>query len=116
MPADLSQANLDQWKRSLKLQLQQKSQKLNSLHTEVNSLLSGMQNAIDTVTTNLQAYQGQLGQLANTLMQEFNKRSEAVQNLDTEIGKLAKQVKELQCKITAVTKRSKIGPRALIAS
>ena len=45
-------------------------------------------------------------------MQEFNKRSEAVQNLDAEICKLAKQVKELRCKITAVTRKSKINPGA----
>ena len=103
MPENLTRANLDQWKRSLKLQLQQKIQKLNSLHTESNSLLSRMQKAIETVTANLQAYQGQPGQLAKSLMQEFNKRSEAVQNLDAEICKFAKQVKELQCKTTAVT-------------
>ena len=48
-------------------------------------------------------------------MQEFNKRSEAVQNLDKEIFKLVKEVKELQCKVTAVTKRSKTDPGALIA-
>ena len=97
------------------MQLQQKIQKLNSLHTEVNSLLSGMQNTIDTVTANLQAHQGQPEQLAKSLMQDFNKRSEAVQNLDAEICKTAKQVKELQCKVTAVTKRSKTDPGALIA-
>ena len=115
MPAELTRANLDQWKRSLKLQLQQKIQKLNSLHTEVNSLLSGMQNTINTVTGNSQAHQWQPEQLAKSLMQEFNKRSEAVQNLDAEICKTAKQVKELQCKVTAVTKRSKTDPGALIA-
>ena len=107
MPANLTRANLDLWKRNLKLQLQQKTQKLNSLHTETNSLLSGMQNAIDTVTANLQAYQGQPGQLAKSLLQEFNERSKAVQNLDAEICKLAKQVKELRCKVTAVTKKEK---------
>ena len=48
-------------------------------------------------------------------MQEFNKRSEAIRNLDVEICKLEKQVKELQCKITTVTKRSKTGPGPLIA-
>ena len=115
VPAELTRANLDQWKRNLKLQLQQKIQKLNSLHTETNSLLSGMQNAIDTVTANLQVHQGQPEQLAKSLMQEFNKRSEAVQNLDAEICKLAKQVKELRCKVIAVTKRSKTDPGALIA-
>ena len=115
MPAELTRANLDQWKRSLKLQLQQKTQKLNSLHTEVNSLLSGMQTTIDTVTANLQAHQGQPKQLAKSLMQEFNKRSEAVQNLDTEICKLVKQMKELQCKVAVVTKRSKTDLGALIA-
>ena len=50
VPANLTRANLDQWKRNLKLQLQQKTQKLNSLHSEVNSLLSGMQDSVDTVT------------------------------------------------------------------
>ena len=74
-----------------------------------------MQNAIETITANLQAYQGQPGQLAKSLLREFNKRSEAIQNLDAEICKLVKQVKELQCKVTAVTKRSKPDPRALIA-
>ena len=115
VPVQMTRANLDQWKRNLKLQLQQKTQKLSSLHTETNSLLSGMQNAIDTVTANLQAYQGQPEQLAKSLMQEFNERSEAVQNLDAEICKLAKQVKELRCKVTAVTKRSKNDPGALKA-
>ena len=47
-------------------------------------------------------------------MQEFNKRSEAVQNLDAKICKTAKQVKELQCKVTAITNRSKTDPGALI--
>ena len=55
MPAHLTRANLDLWKRNLKLQLQQKTQKLNSLHSEVNSLLSGMQNSIDIVTADLQS-------------------------------------------------------------
>ena len=115
VPVGLTRANLDQWKRNLKLQLQQKTQRLNSLHSEVNSLLSGMQNEIKTVTANLQAYQGQPGQLAKSLLQEFNKRSEAVQHLDTEICKLAKQVKELRCKVTAVTRRSRNDPGALKA-
>ena len=90
VPANLTRANLDLWKRNLKLQLQQKTQKLNSLHSEVNSLLSGMQNTIDRVTANLQAHKGQPEQLAKSLLQEFNKRSEAVQNLDAEICKTAK--------------------------
>ena len=115
VPAGLTRANLDQWKRNLKLQLQQKIQKLDSLHTETNSLLSGMQNAIDTVTANLQVHQGQPEQLAKSLMQEFNKRSEAIQNLDAEICKLAKHMKELQCKVTAITKRSKPDLWAFIA-
>ena len=115
MPADLTRANLDQWKRNVKLQLQQKTQKLNSLRTEVNDLLSRMQNVIDTVTANLQAYQGQPGQLAKSLMQEFNKRSKAVQKLDTEICKLVNQVQELRCQLTAVTNRSKTDPGALKA-
>ena len=115
VPAGFTRANLDQWKRNLKLQLQQKTQKLNSLHTEVNSLLSGMQNTIDTVIANLQAYEGQPEQLAKSLMQEFNTRSEAVQNLDAEICKFVKQVKELQFKVTAVTQRRKSDPGAVIA-
>ena len=115
VPAELTRANLDQWKRNVKLQLQQKMQKLNSLRTEVNNLLSGMQNTIDTVTANLQAYQGQPEQLANSLKQEFNERSAAVQNLDAEICKLVNQVEELRCQLTAVTKRSKTDPGALIA-
>ena len=109
----MTRTNLDLWKRNLKLQLQQKTQKLNSLHSETNSLLSGMQNAIDTATASLQAYQGQPEQLAKSLLQEFNERSKAVQNLDAEICKLGKQVKELQYKLTAVTKRSKNDPGAL---
>ena len=115
VPADLTRANLDQWKRNLKFQLQQKIQKLNSLRTEVNNLLSGMQNVIDTVTANMQAYQGQPGQLARSLMQEFNVKSTAVQKLDTEIGNLVNQVQELRCQITAVTNRSKTDPGALKA-
>ena len=103
--ANLTRANLDLWKRNLKLQLQQKTQKLKSLHSEVNSLLSGMQNSIDKVTADLQTREGRPDQLANWLMQEFNRRSVAIQNLDAEICKLAKRVKELQCKATAVAKR-----------
>ena len=102
VPTNLTRANLDLWKRHLKLQLQQKTQKLKSLHSEVNSLLSGMQNSIDKVTADLQSREGRPDQLANWLMQEFNRRSVAIQNLDAEICKLAKQVKELQCKVTAV--------------
>ena len=96
VPAHLTRANLDLWKRNLKLQLQQKTQKLNSLHSEVNSLLSGMQNSIDKVTADLQSREGRPDQLATWLMQEFNQRSEAIQNLDAEICKLAKQVQELR--------------------
>ena len=48
-------------------------------------------------------------------MQEFNSRSVAIQNLDTEICKLAKQVKELRGKVTAVAKRRKNDPGALKA-
>ena len=115
MPANLTRANLDLWKRNLKLQLQQKTQKLNSLHSEVNSLLSGMQNSIDKVTADLQSREGRPDQLATWLMQEFNKRSEAIQNLDAEICKLAKQVQELRCKVTAVAKRKGNDPGALKA-
>ena len=113
--ANLTRANLDQWERNLKLQLQQKTQKLNSLHTEVNSLLSGMQNSIDTATTDLQSCKGQPDQLAKWLLQEFNNRSKAIQNLDAEICKLARQVKELRCKVTAVAKRRRNDPGALKA-
>ena len=95
VPANLTRANLDLWKRNLKLQLQQKTQKLTSLHTEVNSLLSGMQDSIDTVTADLQSRKGQPDQLAKWLLQEFNNRSKAIRNLDAEICRLAKQVKEL---------------------
>ena len=91
------------------------TQKLNSLHSEVSSLLSGMQNSIDKVTADLQSREGRPEQLATWLMQEFNKRSEAIQNLDAEIYKLAKQVKELQCKVTAVAKRKGNDPGALKA-
>ena len=115
VPANLTRANLDLWKRNLKLQLQQKTQKLNSLQSEVNSLLSGMQNSIDTVTADLQSRKGQPDQLAKSLMQEFNQRSEAIQNLDAEICKLAKQVKELRCKVTAEVKRRRNDPGALKA-
>ena len=48
-------------------------------------------------------------------MQEFNHRSEAIQNLDAEICKLAKQVKELRCRVTAVAKRRRNDPGALKA-
>ena len=115
VPANLTRANLDLWKRNLKLQLQQKTQKLNSLHSEVNSLLSEMQKSIDKVTADLQSHEGRPDQLATWLMQEFNKRSEAIQNLDAKICKLAKQVKELQCKVTAVAKRKGNDPGALTA-
>ena len=115
VPANLTRANLDQWKRNLKLQLQQKTQKLNSMHSEVNSLLSGMQDSIDSVTADLQSRKGRPDQLASWLMQEFNNRSKAIQNLDAEICNLAKQVKELRCKVTAVAKRSGKDPGALKA-
>ena len=113
VPANLTRANLDQWKRNLKLQLQQKTQKLNSLHSEVNSLLLGMQKSIDTVTADLQSRKGRPDQLASWLLQEFNNRRVAIQNLDAEICKLAGQVKELRCKVTAVAKRSRNDPGAL---
>ena len=113
VPVHLTRANLDLWKRNLKLQLQQKTQKLNSLHTEVNSLLPGMQNSINSVTVDLQSRKGRPDQLERWLMQEFNQRSEAIQNLDAEICKLAKQVKELRCKVTAVVKRRRNDPGAL---
>ena len=55
----MTRANLDQWKRNVRQQVQQKLQKLNSLRTEVDNLLKGMQEKIDTVSASLQAYQGQ---------------------------------------------------------
>ena len=115
VPANLTRANLDLWKRNLKLQLQQKTQKLNSLHSELNSLLSEMQKSIDKVTADLQMREGRPDQLANWLMQEFNRKSVVIQNLDAEICNLAKQVKELQLKVTAVAKRKGKDPGALEA-
>ena len=115
VPVNLTRANMDQWKRNLKLQIQQKTQKLNSLHSEVNSLLSGMQDSIDAVTADLQSRKGRPDQLASWLLQEFNNRGKAVQQLDTEICKSVKQVQELRSKLTAVTKRIKTDPGALKA-
>ena len=115
VPVNLTRANLDQWKRNLKLQLQQKTQKMNSLQSEVNSLLLGMQKSIDTVTADLQSRKGRPDQLASWLLQEFNNRRVAIQNLDAEICELTGQVKELHCKVTAVDKRSRNDPGALKA-
>ena len=113
MPTEMTRAYLDQWKRNLKLQLQQKLQKLNSLRTEVENLLKGMQEKIDTVSASLQAYQGQPGQLAMSLQQEFNAKVQSVQTLDTEISKTVKEVKELQKVITAATGTMETGSKAL---
>ena len=77
-PIGMTRANLDQWKRNVKQQLQQRVQKLNSLRAEVENLLKGMQEKIDTVSTSLQAYQGQPEQLALSLKQEFNTRMQTV--------------------------------------
>ena len=57
-PIEMTRANLDQWKRTVRQQMQQKVQKLNSLRSEVNNLLKGMQEKIETVSASLQAYQG----------------------------------------------------------
>ena len=74
----MTRANLDQWKRNVKQQLQQKVQKSNSLQSEVNNLLKGIQEKIETVSASLQAYQGQPKQLALSLKQEFNSRMQTV--------------------------------------
>ena len=86
-PIEMTRANLDQWKRNVRQQIHQKLQKLNSLRLEVDNLLKGMQEKIDIVSTSLQAYQGQPEQLALSLKQGFNLRSQTVQTLDTEISK-----------------------------
>ena len=112
-PIEMTRANLDQWKRILKQQIQQKVQKLNSLQSKVNNLLTEMQEKIETVSTSLQAYQGQPEQLALSLKQEFNSRMQAVQTLDTEISKTVQQVKELRRKMTAATGKGKAGPKVL---
>ena len=57
-PTGMTRANLDQWKTNVRQQVQQKLQKLNSLRAEVDNLLKGMQEKIDTVSASLQAYQG----------------------------------------------------------
>ena len=88
-------------------------QKLNSLRAEVENLLKGMQEKIETVSTSLQAYQGQPEQLASSLKQEFNTRIQTVQTLDTEISKTVQQVKELRRKMTAATGKGKTGPKVL---
>ena len=49
-PIEMTRANLDQWKRTVRQQMQQKVQKLNSLRTEVENLLKGMQEKIETVS------------------------------------------------------------------
>ena len=112
-PIEMTRANLDQWKRNVRQQMQQKVQKLNSLRSKVNSLLSSMQKAIDTTTASLQAYQGQPEQLAKSLKQEFNTRMQTVQTLDAEISKTVQQVKELRSKTTAATGKGKTGPKVL---
>ena len=112
-PTGMTRANLDQWKRNVRQQVQQKFQKLSSLRAEIDNLLKGMQEKIDTVSASLQAYQGQPEQLALSLKQEFNTRIQTVQTLDAEICKTAKQVKELRSKITAATGKGKTGPEVL---
>ena len=112
-PIEMTRANLDQWKRIVRQQVQQKVQKLNSLQSEVNNLLKGMQEKIETVSASLQAYQGQPEQLALSLKQEFNIRMQTVQTLDTEISKTVQQVKELRRKMTAATGKEKTGPKVL---
>ena len=112
-PTEMTRANLDQWKRNVKQQLKQKVQNLNSLQSKVNNLLTGMQEKIETVSTSLQAYQGQPEQLALSLQQEFNIKMQTVQTLDTEISKTVQQVKELKGKMTAATGKGKTGPKVL---
>ena len=112
-PIGMTRANLDQWKGNMRQQLHQKIQKLSSLRMEVDNLLKGMQEKIDVVSASLQAYQGQPGQLALSLKQEFNTRSQTIQTLDAEICKIAKQVKELRNKLTAATGKGKTGPEVL---
>ena len=97
----------------MRQQLHQKMQKLSSLCIEVDNLLKGMQEKIDVVSASLQAYQGQPKQLALSLKQEFNTRSQTVQTLDAEICKIAKQVKELRSKLTAATGKGKTGLEVL---
>ena len=89
-PTGMTRANFDQWKRNVRQQLYQKMQKLSSLLMEVDNLLKGMQEKIDTVSASFQAYQGQPEQLALFLKQEFNIRSQTIQTLDTEICKIEK--------------------------
>ena len=112
-PIEMTRANLDQWKRNVRQQIQQRVQKLNSLQSEVNNLLTEMQEKIETVSASLQAYQGQPEQLALSLKQEFNLKMQTVQTLDTEISKTVQQVKELKGKMTAATGKGKIGPKVL---
>ena len=112
-PIGMTRANLDQWKKNVRQQIQQKVQKVNSLHLEVNDLLKGMQEKIETVSASLQAYQGQPDQLALSLKQEFNSRMQTVQTLDTEISKTVQQVKELRSKTTAATGKGRTGPKVL---
>ena len=97
----------------MRQQLHQKLQKLSSLRTEVDNLLKGMQEKIDTVSASLQAYQGQPKLLALSLQQEFNIRSQTVQTLDTEINKTVQQVNELRSKMTAATGKGKTGLEVL---
>ena len=97
----MTRANIDQWKRNLRQQYQQKLQTLKFLQRKVEDSLTGMQKKIDSVSTSLQAHQRQPGQLALSLKQEFNEASQIVQNLDIEICTTAKQVKELQKMLTA---------------
>ena len=112
-PTGMTRANFDQWKRNVRQQVQQKLQKLSSLQAEVENLLKGMQEKIENVSASLQAYQGQPEQLALSLKQEFNIRSQTVQTLDTEISKTVQQVKELRSKMTAATGKGKTGPEVL---
>ena len=80
--AGLTRANLGHFKRSLRQQLHQKIQTLNSLRTDVEILLKGMQKQINSVSVKLQASQEHLGQLASSVKREFNARSQAIQIID----------------------------------
>ena len=113
VPVGMTRANLDQWKRNLKQQLQQKTQKLSSLHTETNSLLSGMQKQLIQQQQAYRPIRGSQNNWLSLYCRNSTKGVKAVQNLDAEISKLGKQVKELRSKLTAVTNRRKTDPRTL---
>ena len=109
----MTRATIDQWKRNLRQQFQQKVQTLNSLRAEVEDLLTDMQKKTDSVLESVQVHHGQPRQLEMSLKQEFNERSQIVQTLDTKICKTVKQVRELQKTITAAIGKGKTGLEVL---